>query len=211
VTESAIITSKLEQGLQALGIAEPDQHLAAFTQFLTTLHKWNQAYNLTAVRDVEEMVARHILDSCSLRPWLVGKNILDVGTGAGLPGIPLAILEPERHFTLLDSNGKKTRFVTHVAAEIGLDNVEVVQARAEEFLATQKFDTVMCRAFSSLQDFVGQCAAHLQSGGRLLAMKGKRPDAELAALPAEWEIEVVKISVPTISADRHIAILHRRT
>ena len=182
--------------------------IAGLTHYLSELTKWNKAYNLTAVRDPRDMVVRHIFDSLSAAPWLRGTRIIDVGTGAGLPGIPLALCYPDRQFTLLDSNGKKVRFVQHVAGELGLTNVLPVQNRAESYEPEQPFDTVISRAFTALADFVSSSGRLIQSQGCLLAMKGKRPEAELQNLPTGWNAtSVASINVPGLEAQRHIIVL----
>ena len=176
------------------------------------LAKWNAAYNLTAVRAPQEMIPRHLLDSLVLLPYLHGTRVLDIGTGPGLPGIPLAIARPDCSFTLLDANAKKTRFVTQAVGELALKNVEVVQARVENYRPAQKFDTLVARAFSSIADMLAHahhlCAPH----GRFLAMKGIYPEAELAAIPADYAVsEVVALKVPGLDAERHLVIITPRS
>jgi 16S rRNA (guanine527-N7)-methyltransferase len=161
------------------------------------------------VREPQAMVVMHILDSCAVQPWLAGNNIIDVGTGAGLPGIPLAAINPERQFTLLDSNGKKTRFVTQATAELGLRNVEVVQARIQDYVPPVAFDSILCRAFTSLAEFVKVCDARLAPGGRLLAMKGRLSDDEFAEVPTGWKMDSAVLEVPGLEAERHLIILTR--
>jgi len=201
----------LEQGLRPLGVTPANEQIVSLSSYLRLLDKWNRAFNLTAIRDLDEMVALHILDSISARPYLHGISILDVGTGAGLPGIPLAMFEPERHFYLLDSGGKKVRFVQHAVGELALGNVTVVQGRVEEYEPVVPFDTVICRAFSSIGKFVRQCGTLAGVGGRLLAMKGRFPDAELAGLPSDWEAtEVAPVKIPGLAVQRHIVILQRK-
>jgi 16S rRNA (guanine527-N7)-methyltransferase len=185
------------------------QRLLAFVRLLA---KWNSAYNLTAVRDPEEMVTRHLLDSLVLLPYVQGPRVLDIGTGPGLPGIPLAVARPDCAFTLLDANAKKTRFVTQAVGELGLKNVDVVQARVENYRPAQKFDTLVARAFSSIADMLENarhlCAPH----GRFLAMKGVYPEAELAAIPADYAVsEVAALQVPGLKAARHLAIITLRS
>jgi 16S rRNA (guanine527-N7)-methyltransferase len=180
--------------------------------FVRLLAKWNAAYNLTAVRDPAEMVTRHLLDSLVLLPYLQGAHVLDIGTGPGLPGIPLAVARPDCSFTLLDANAKKTRFVTQAVGELGLKNVDVVQARVENYRPAQKFDTLVARAFSSIADMLEKtrhlCAPH----GRFLAMKGVYPVEELAAIPADYAVsEVAALQVPGLKAARHLAIITLRS
>jgi 16S rRNA (guanine527-N7)-methyltransferase len=206
--------ARLRAGLEAMGetmgSAEADAHSKVLARFLVLLEKWNQAFNLTAVRDPEEMIARHILDSLTAQPFLHGLSILDVGTGAGFPGVPLAIAEPRREFCLLDAGGKKVRFVRHAVGELALGNVQVVQSRVEDYRPGVPYDTVVCRAFSSLSEFVERCGALVANGGRLLAMKGRLPAAELASLPGAWSVtEVTSVDVPGLVGDRHIVIIER--
>jgi len=180
--------------------------------YVKLLHRWNAAYNLTAVRDPLEMVSRHLLDSLSVRPYLTGYRILDAGTGAGLPGIPLAVLEPERAFCLLDSNGKKIRFVQQAVMTLGLTNVNVVKARMESYLPAEKFATIVCRAVASSSDFLLATRHLLACPGRLLIMKGQRPDgAELDGLePRPDDIHVHRLTVPYVRAERHLLDIRYR-
>jgi len=207
------ISDSLRKGLRQmqnfdLSAAGGDTLIQQLTRYLQELEKWNQAYNLTAVRDPADMVPRHLLDALSVNFYLHGKRILDVGTGAGLPGIPLALVNPDKHFTLLDSNGKKVRFVQHVVGVLGLSNVEAVQARIETWDFGQPFDVIVSRAFSTLTDFIEGSGRMLGPGGDLLAMKGKLPDAELAALPAGWRAAGIHvIHVPMLDAERHAVLL----
>ncbi len=179
-------------------------------EFVLLLQKWNRAYNLTAIRDPRQMVVRHLLDSLVIVPYLQGERVLDVGCGAGLPGIPLALAEPQRHFTLLDSNGKKTRFVTQACAELGLDNVDVVQSRVELFQADRAYTSITARAFSSVAELLQQSEHLLAENGRYLLMKGVAPVAELDAVPANFELEaMLPLRVPLLDAERHLLILKR--
>ncbi|MGH8307604.1 MAG: 16S rRNA (guanine(527)-N(7))-methyltransferase RsmG [Gammaproteobacteria bacterium] len=197
------LQSQLVDGLCTLNLNLAESAIAVLLGYLSLLTKWNAAYNLTAVRDPAEMVSKHLLDSLALAPYLHGKSILDVGTGAGLPGIPLAIAFPDRYLTLLDSNCKKTRFVTHAATTLGLKNVEVAQVRAEDYRPKEPFDTVTSRAFASLADFL-ELTAHLCApGGCWLAMKGEQPDEELRALPAGFRLAALHpVHVPGLDARR---------
>jgi 16S rRNA (guanine527-N7)-methyltransferase len=199
---------RLEQGLTLLGVplsAVDRQRLLAYVQLLA---KWNAAYNLTAVRDPQDMVTRHLLDSLAVLPYLEGARVLDIGTGAGLPGIPLAVARPDLAFTLLDANAKKTRFVVQAVAELGLKNVEVAQARVENYRPAEKFDTLVARAFSSLADILENARHLCAPRGRFLIMKGQYPQAELAAMPAGYVLdEVVVLKVPGLDAARHLAII----
>lgn len=205
------ILLRLRKGLAGFALPVAGDALARqLTSYLGELHKWNRAYNLTAVRDPLEMLPRHIFDSLAVLPFVTGERIADVGTGAGLPGIPLALCFPQRQFTLLDANGKKTRFVERAVRQLHLDNVAVVQARAEDFVPEQPFDTVLCRAFTSLASFCERCAAMLAPTGRLVAMKGRFPDAEVAVLPPGWRVaESAPLSVPGLDGERHVIVLTR--
>lgn len=203
---------ELVRGARELGIELTARQQELLLGYLALLIKWNKAYNLTAVRDPDEMVSRHLLDSLSVVPYVAeaGDNWLDVGSGGGMPGIPLAILFPERRFTLLDSNGKKTRFLTQVKLELHLSNMDVVHSRIEAFTPAQPFSGICSRAFSSLADFVGW-TRHLGNGEtRWLAMKGLQPDDELQALPQDFRLERTHVlKVPGCQGQRHLLILRR--
>jgi 16S rRNA (guanine527-N7)-methyltransferase len=197
------LSDRLASGLHALGLTLSPAIQTQLLDYVALLVKWNGAYNLTAVRDPAEMVTRHLLDSLAINAFLHGTRMLDVGSGAGLPGIPLALANPERHFVLLDSNGKKTRFMIQAAATLGLRNVEVVQSRAENYRPAHPFATVVSRAFASLGDFL-QLTSHLGSAdGRWLAMKGEVPTQEMDELPAGFRVEAVHpLDVPGLQAAR---------
>jgi 16S rRNA (guanine527-N7)-methyltransferase len=203
---------ELVQGAQALGVDLSPLQQEQLLAYLALLVKWNKAYNLTAVRDPDEMVSRHLLDSLSVVPFVAerGASWLDVGSGGGMPGVPLAILFPERRFTLLDSNGKKTRFLTQVKLELKLGNLEVVHSRVEEFRPEQPFAGICSRAFSSLQDF-SDWTRHLGNADtHWLAMKGVHPDDELQALPADFRLQSCEVlRVPGCQGQRHLLILRR--
>lgn len=182
----------------------------ALAAYLRLLDKWNQAFNLTSIRDPGEMVVRHVLDSLSARPFLQGGRVLDVGCGAGLPGIPLALADPGRSYTLLDSGLKKIRFVRQAIAELKISNADAVQMRVEDYAPMQLFDTVTSRAFASLPDFVAGAGRLVAPGGRLLAMKGRLPADELAALPDGWVAgAVTPVRVPALDAERHMIVVSR--
>lgn len=203
---------ELRRGATELGVTLSDLQQQQLMDYLALLNKWNKAYNLTAVRDPAEMVSRHLLDSLSVvaQAALGGKRWLDVGSGGGMPGIPLAIIFPDRSFTLLDSNGKKTRFLTQVKLELGLSNVEVIHSRVETFKPTNPFTDITSRAFSSLDDFANW-TRHLGSvDTRWLAMKGVQPEDELQALPADFQLqECLVLKVPGCQGQRHLLILRR--
>lgn len=200
---------KLDALLQRAGILLSEQQKNSLIQYVDMLHKWNKAYNLTSVRDPQEMLVRHIMDSIVVEPHLQGDRFIDVGTGPGLPGIPLAIVRPSASFTLLDSLGKRVRFLRQVQHELKLDNVFPVQSRVEEFTAEPPFDGVISRAFASVLDMLEWCK-HLPAPatGRFYALKGVVPDDELAALPTSIAVErIVRLSVPELDGERHLVIL----
>ena len=203
---------ELSQGARELGVELSPQQHEQLLAYLALLIKWNKAYNLTAVRDPDEMVSRHLLDSLSVVPYVaaLGDNWLDVGSGGGMPGIPLAILFPERKFTLLDSNGKKTRFLTQVKLELKLDNLQVIHSRVEAFTPAVPFSGICSRAFSSLEDF-SNWTRHLgDRQTQWLAMKGVHPDDELQALPADFRLSATHVlKVPGCQGQRHLLILRR--
>ena len=203
------LDTDLRDGLQALGIAPTPAQLEQFEHYLKLLAKWNQAFNLTAVREPAEMVVRHVLDSVAVAPFLHGRAILDVGTGAGLPGLPLAVMETTRRFTLLDSVGKKVRFLRHVLGELALPNVGVVHCRVEAHEPEAPYDTVVCRAFGELGEFVAQCGRLAGPGGRLLAMKGRDPERELVGLPPGWQGRCHSLQVPGLDGQRHAVVIER--
>lgn len=198
----------LAGGVERLGIALPAAAVPRLLAFIQLLQKWNQAFNLTAVRDPAQMVTRHLLDSLAVLPFLEGGRVVDVGSGAGLPGIPLALASPERRFVLLDSNGKKTRFLTQAVTELGLTNVEVVRRRAEDYRPEQGFDTVISRAFATLAA-TAHAAGHLCAPrGILLVMKGVYPGEELEDLPSAMGLRAVhRLEVPGLAAQRHLVCL----
>ncbi|WP_454256673.1 16S rRNA (guanine(527)-N(7))-methyltransferase RsmG [Pseudomonas sp. Marseille-Q8238] len=203
---------ELAQGARTLGVALSAEQQELLLAYLALLIKWNKAYNLTAVRNPDEMVSRHLLDSLSVVPFVAerGDSWLDVGSGGGMPGIPLAILFPQRRFTLLDSNGKKTRFLTQVKLELKLGNLEVIHSRVEAFRPEQPFAGICSRAFSSLEDF-STWTRHLGDGQtEWLAMKGVHPDDELQALPADFRLQETHVlKVPGCQGQRHLLILRR--
>lgn len=199
------VAQRLAAGVAALGVSLSDAQQQQLVDYVALLHKWNRAFNLTAVRDPQEMVTRHILDALAVLPWLGSGSTLDVGTGGGIPGIVLAIARPQQPFVLLDSNGKKTRFVRQAALELGLANVEVVQARVEQY--RNGASQVISRAFASLVDMVSVTGHLLEDGGHLLAMKGALVEQEIAALPPQWQAEAVELSVPGLAEARYLVVL----
>ncbi|HEY5643374.1 MAG TPA: 16S rRNA (guanine(527)-N(7))-methyltransferase RsmG [Woeseiaceae bacterium] len=201
----------MRAALAAIGQALPDDAIDRLERLLAELERWNRKVNLTAIRDTDEMVTHHILDSLSARPLLEGRDILDVGTGAGFPGLPLAIVEPERQFTLLDSNQKKIAFVAHAARTLGLGNVTAVKARGEDYAPGHRFDTVIARALAALPRLVEIAGHHVGEDGVFVALKGRRPDEELEDLPAPWSHEVMELDVPGLPrGSRHAVLMRRR-
>lgn len=200
--------TQLQRGCDDLGVSVDQRQLQQLVDYLDLLAKWNKAYNLTAVRDEGQMVTRHLLDSLAIAKHVQGQRLIDVGTGAGLPGIPLAIVFPQREFHLLDSNGKKTRFLFQVKTALGLDNMEVHQARVEAFQAAQPYDAVLSRAFASLQDMVRDCRHLLGPAGRFLAMKGAYPSQEVELTSRMGaSVAVYSVTVPGLHEQRHLVEL----
>ncbi|MCT9845436.1 16S rRNA (guanine(527)-N(7))-methyltransferase RsmG [Leclercia sp. 29361] len=200
--------NKLTRLLDQAGISLTDHQKNQLVGYVDMLHKWNKAYNLTSVRDPNEMLVRHILDSIVVAPHLQGERFIDVGTGPGLPGIPLSIVRPECQFTLLDSLGKRVRFLRQVQHELKLENIYPVQSRVEEFPAEPPFDGVISRAFASLNDMIGWCKHLPAQNGRFYALKGILPEDEIAQLPDGFEVEsAIKLRVPQLEGERHLVIV----
>ena len=191
-----------------LGVPLDGSQAAALLQLLTELTHWNRAYNLTAVAARERMITHHLLDSLAASADLRGERIADLGTGAGFPGLPLAIVQPQRQFTLIDATAKKIRFVTHAVRVLGLSNVQACNQRVESLVDGAPFDTLLARAVTSLPALAQLASPLSRSGTRLIAYKGQRPDAEIAALPAPWRVlEVRAIKVPGLAAERCLVVL----
>lgn len=196
---------QLFEGSKDLGWTLTTQTLNNFIRFVDLLKKWNKTYNLTAITDPEEIVARHLLDSLSIAKHIKGNYILDIGAGAGFPGVPCALVLPEKQFVLLDSNGKKTRFMTQAVGELGLTNVSVVQNRVEEYRPQGCFDTITARAFSSLETIITQTTHLVCPEGEILVMKGVYPSHELQEIQAT--ATVLKLTVPGLNEDRHLVCI----
>jgi 16S rRNA (guanine527-N7)-methyltransferase len=202
--------SRLSAGIARLGLELAPAQVDALGVLVAELADWNTRVNLTAITDPAQVVDKHLLDSLAVLPWLRGHAVADVGSGAGFPGLPLAIADPERRYTLIESTGKKAKFMRHVIERLALPNAQVLQGRAEALKPAPAFDTVISRALGSLSDFV-RVAGHLAGrGGRLLAMKGKVPAAELKALPTGWKaLAVHPVAIPGLDAERCLVELAR--
>lgn len=210
-----MLEQKLRKGLNELGLTLTDKQIALLLAYLDELNRWNKAYNLTAIRDPEQMLYLHILDSLAILPLLEGEHFVDVGTGPGIPGIPLAIACPERSFQLIDSNGKKMRFVFQTRLKLKLDNVVEKQVRVEQFDPNAEnrpggYCGVISRAFTSVPDMLEKCDHLPRKGGRFYAMKGKEPKDELSSLAKKYKVVGSHpLTVPGINAERHlIEIVH---
>ncbi len=200
--------AELQRGVVQMGLTLSAEQGQKMVDYLALLCKWNRAFNLTAIRSEDEMVSRQLLDSLSILPFISGDNILDVGTGPGLPGIPLAVMLPERAFTLLDSNGKKTRFVQQSKTELGVENIRVINGRVESEERENGYTTITSRAFSSLPNFVQVAANLLVPGGRMVAMKGTLPEDEMGQLEQSgYSIKSQALQVPGTTGERHVVII----
>ncbi|WP_166212026.1 16S rRNA (guanine(527)-N(7))-methyltransferase RsmG [Cognatiluteimonas telluris] len=208
VSTDPALRDELHRGLATLGLAAA---LAApLLAYLALLDRWNRTYNLTAIRDPREMVARHLLDSLAMHASTPGGRLADLGTGAGLPGIPLAIAQPQRQVTLVESNGKKARFLREAVRTLALGNAQVAQSRIEALDAGGQFDAITARALATLPLIIELGGRLLAPHGRLLAMKGAIPEAEIAALPAGWRVERIEpLVVPGLDAERHLVVVCR--
>jgi 16S rRNA (guanine527-N7)-methyltransferase len=211
VPDSTALSSNLRSGLHALG-EDPDTHPCdSYLVYLDLLEKWNKAYNLSGIRQKGKMLTHHVLDSLSVLPYLRGSRGLDVGTGAGLPGLILALAKPDMHWVLLDSNRKKTLFLNQIRMELGCKNIEIVHARAEDYRSDQLFSTVTCRALMSSSKFCELTEALLERNGRIIMMKGlavKEETREIDVL--RYSAEVQPLNVPGLEASRHLVMIERR-
>lgn len=198
-------------GAQELQQTLPADAADKLARLLEDLARWGQRINLTAIRKLPDMVSGHVLDSLSVWPYLHGQTVLDVGTGAGFPGLPLAIVDPEREFELLDSNGKKISFVRHIIGALGLGNASAVKVRAQDYAPGKRFDTVIARALTAIPRFI-EIGGHLmREDGVLLALKGKYPAKELDELPTNWKYDVIELRVPGLELhSRHLVVLKCR-
>ena len=200
----------LQSSAAELGVTLSEEQARRLIDLLNALDDWNQRMNLTAIRDRPQQIVKHVLDSLSIQRYLRGARIADIGTGAGFPGLPLALVNPDKRFTLVDATAKKLRFVEHAAQMMGLNNVVVVHARAESWRPKERFDCVVARAVGPLDRLVGYAGQHLASGGRLLAMKGKLPTEELKAVPTGWKVAGAhRLIVPGLDEERHLVEICR--
>ena len=208
------IRQEIADGCRALELDSDESSLDSYATLLSELERWGRRVNLTAIRDARDMVGGHLFDSLAVLPFLRGASVIDIGTGAGFPGLPLAIADPQRHFVLLDSNGKKISFVKHMVTQLGLRNVDAVKSRAEDYAPGRSFDTVIARALAGIPRIL-QVGGHLLAeNGVVLALKGKYPAEELdkiQSLPEPWAFTVDEINVPGLSQHaRHVVSLERR-
>ncbi|MDB9706239.1 16S rRNA (guanine(527)-N(7))-methyltransferase RsmG [Porticoccaceae bacterium] len=200
----------LEAGMQQMEVEYSSEQRDMLLAYLQLLMTWNKAYNLTAIRDPGEMIRLHLLDSLAVLPHISGKRLIDVGTGAGLPGIPLAIMCPERDFTLLDSNGKKTRFLFQARCDLGLSNLKEINSRVENHQPEVPYDAVLSRAFTSVADMVKKCSHLLSPEGLFLAMKGKFPQSELSEVGKDYKVNASHtLQVPGVDGERHLIVISR--
>ena len=204
------LVQRLVHDAKSMGVELTEPDAARLQQLLDELERWNRTYNLTAITKREDMVTHHLLDSLAVNPELQGSAIADVGTGAGFPGLPLAVLNPERRFTLIDSAGKKIRFVSHVAHALGLTNVEGIHARVESLRPEKPFETIVTRAFSPLPEMLEKVGPLCGPGTNVLAMKGKWPREEIAAIPVGWHVVRSRdLVIPGLKESRCAIVLTR--
>lgn len=204
------LIDRLDSGIKNLAIELTKQQQNNLIDYLLLIEKWNRSYNLTAISKPEDMLVLHLLDSLSVVPLLKGEHFIDVGTGAGLPGIVLAIALPQQQFTLLDTNGKKTRFLLQVKAELSLNNVQVIKSRAEDFTPQKKFDAVLSRAFTSLKEMLNCTEQLCVQNGHFYAMKGQYPEKELRDLPKGFNVKACHtLSVPDLEGQRHLVVIQK--
>tara|TARA_R110000868_G_scaffold282629_1_gene542927 strand:- start:1262 stop:1900 length:639 start_codon:yes stop_codon:yes gene_type:complete len=199
------LVAQLTSCLRNSDLVPNQEQIEKLVAFVLLMHKWNKAYNLTSVREPEQMLIKHIVDSIVVAPFLSQSQYIDVGTGPGLPGIPLAIMCPDKNFILLDSLGKRVRFMKQVAYELKLDNIQPVQSRVEDFIPTVKIDGVISRAFASLKDMLHWCQHLVDSQGVFMALKGQFPADEIAEIGEKFSlVESIKLNVPDLVGERHI-------
>lgn len=208
MTAREALQIQLERGIAALGVTLPDGAVDRLLDYRELLERWNSAYNLTAVRSADEMIARHLVDSLAILPYVHGRSLADLGTGPGLPGIPLAIAEPAREVLMVDSNGKKVRFLREAIRSLKLTNGRALQSRVEDVEGT--FECITARAFASLADMLGWGGHLLAPNGVWLAMKGKHPADELDGVPEGFRVEAIHVlTVPGVEGERHVVVIRR--
>lgn len=211
ILENELLTV-LKSSLKNCQLVVSEKQQQQLIRYVLLMHKWNKAYNLTSVRDPHQMVIKHIVDSIVVAPFLEKTQYIDVGTGPGLPGIPLAIMCPDKEFILLDSLGKRVRFMKQVAYELKIDNIDPVQSRVEDFVPKNKIDGVLSRAFASLKDMLHWCQHLVDSHGVFLALKGQLPTDELKQLPLGFTLqETIKLDVPGLEGERHIVKIKKQS
>ena len=204
------LAAELARGVDTLHIPLGDDVQPKLVAYIALLHKWNRVHNLTAVRDVAQMLTHHLLDSLAVVPHIDGERILDVGSGAGLPGIPIALALPRARVTLLESSHKKSAFLNQAAIELGLANVTVIHERVERWQPAEQFDVVISRAFADLSEFASLAGHHCRDGGVLAAMKGVYPFEEIRNLPPDYAVrQVIALDVPGLDAKRHLVLIGR--
>lgn len=206
----AAMQETIAAALESLDDGFPADAARKLATLLAELQRWNERLNLTAIREPKDMLTRHIVDSLAARPLIEGSTILDVGTGAGFPGLPLAIAEPGRSFHLVDQSSRKLKFAEHIARSIGLDNVTVAKARVQDYAPGMRFDTVTCRAVAPLNRLLKIAGHHVGEGGVFVALKGRYPTTELRALPRNWEATVAVLQVPGLAENSRHAVAMRR-
>lgn len=199
------LLNRLQQGVSALQLPLPDSTLETMVRYLFLLEKWNKAFNLTAITDLNQMLTHHLLDSLSVLPYVPNGHVIDIGTGAGFPGFVLALCLPEQTFTLLDSNGKKTRFLTQAKMELNVPNIEVAHARSEDYQTSQCFDGIIFRAVGAIPDLMQRSSHLICANGLFLFMKGTLPLDELSAINGQYDSH--KLNVPGLSAERHLVVV----
>ena len=200
-----MLSAQLNDYLAEVGLTATEQQKQQLVDFVGMLNKWNKAFNLTSVRDPEQMLIRHIMDSLVVSPHLKGSRFIDVGTGPGLPGIPLAILNPDKEFVLLDSLGKRIRFQKQVQFELGINNISSVESRVEAYQPEELFDGVLSRAFASIQDMLHWCHLFPNNDGCFFALKGQLSEDEMSQLPAGFVVtDTIELNVPKLDEQRHL-------
>ncbi|GIU52986.1 MULTISPECIES: 16S rRNA (guanine(527)-N(7))-methyltransferase RsmG [Shewanella] len=207
-----MLADQLKTYLAETNISATETQQQQLVGFVTMLNKWNKAYNLTSVRDPEQMLIRHVMDSLVVSPYLKGQRFIDVGTGPGLPGIPLAILNPDKEFVLLDSLGKRIRFQKQVQFELKINNITSVESRVEAYEPEQKFDGVISRAFASIEDMLTWCHHLPADNGQFYALKGQLSETELTSIPTEFDVvETITLTVPKLDEQRHLLKLVKKS